>query len=51
VDIGSYVDIITLECLKKLQYNEKDLEVVAIPVVGFGGQAMYFLGTKDYLFE
>ncbi|KAJ8434341.1 hypothetical protein Cgig2_019968 [Carnegiea gigantea] len=34
VDIRSSVDIITLECLKKLQYNEKDLEVVATPVVG-----------------
>ncbi|KAJ8434555.1 LOW QUALITY PROTEIN: hypothetical protein Cgig2_001187 [Carnegiea gigantea] len=30
VDIESSVDIIALECLKKLQYNEKDLETVEL---------------------
>ncbi|KAJ8422188.1 hypothetical protein Cgig2_015419 [Carnegiea gigantea] len=35
-DIVSSVDIITLECLKKLQYSEKDLETTKTLVVGFG---------------
>jgi len=37
VDTGSSVDIITLECFKKLQYSEKDLEATGTPLVGFGG--------------
>ncbi|KAJ8422673.1 hypothetical protein Cgig2_003217 [Carnegiea gigantea] len=37
VDIGSSVDIITLECLKKLQYNEKDLEAIETSIVGVRG--------------
>ncbi|KAJ8425175.1 hypothetical protein Cgig2_003243 [Carnegiea gigantea] len=46
VDTRSSVDIITLECLKKLQYNKKDLEAVESLVVGFGGEVMHPLGTK-----
>ena len=38
VDTGSSVDIITLECFKKLQYSEKDLEAIGTPLIGFGGQ-------------
>ncbi|KAJ8451884.1 hypothetical protein Cgig2_007367 [Carnegiea gigantea] len=34
VDIGSFVDIITLECPKKLQYNKKDLKTVETLIVG-----------------
>jgi len=41
VDTGSFVDVIILECLKKLQHNEKDLEAVNTPIVGFGKQATY----------
>jgi len=37
VDTGSSVDIITLECFKKLQYIEKDLEAMGMPLVGFKG--------------
>jgi len=46
VDTESYIDIITLECLKKLQYSEKDLQPVESPIVDFGGHATYPLGTK-----
>ncbi|KAJ8438067.1 hypothetical protein Cgig2_025472 [Carnegiea gigantea] len=46
VDTKSSVDIITLECLKKLQYSEKDLEPAEAPIVGFGGQPTYPLRTK-----
>ena len=46
VDTGSSVDIITLECFKKLQYTEKDLEAVGMPLVGFGGHTIYPVGTK-----
>jgi len=48
VDTWSSVNIITLECLKKLQYTE-DLEAVEVPIVGFGGQTTYPLGTKKLL--
>ena len=43
------VDIITLECLKNLQYNEKGLGAINTYVLGFEGQAMYPLELKDYL--
>ena len=31
IDAGSSVDIITLECFRKLQYTEKDLEAAGTP--------------------
>ena len=46
VDTGSSVDIITLECFRKLEYTEKDLEAVGVPLVRFGGQTTYPLGTN-----
>jgi len=46
VDTESSVDIITLECLKKLQYIEKDLQPVEAPVMAFRGQPTYPLRTK-----
>jgi len=49
VDIGNSVDIITLECLKKLQYTQKDLEAVEVPIVRFRGQTTYPLRTKELL--
>ena len=49
LDTGSSVDIITLECFKKLQYLEKALEVAGTPLVGFGGHATYLVGMKKLL--
>lgn len=46
VDTGSSVDIITLKCLKKLQYGEKDLQIAKTPIEGLGWQITYPLGTK-----
>ncbi|KAJ8445917.1 hypothetical protein Cgig2_009846 [Carnegiea gigantea] len=40
MDTGSFVDIIMLECLKKLQYNKKDYKAIETLVVGFGEQAI-----------
>jgi len=40
VDTKSSIDIITHECLKKLQYGEKNLELVEISIVGYGAQAI-----------
>jgi len=37
VNIGSSIDIITHECLKKLQYNQKELEAIETLTMGFGG--------------
>jgi len=46
VDIGSSMDVIMLECFKKLQYTEKDLEAAGMPLIGFGGHTTYALGIK-----
>ena len=46
VDIESSIDVFALKCLNKLQYNEKDLEAVKIPIVGFREQVTHHLGTK-----
>jgi len=46
IDTGSSVDIITLECFRKLQYTEKDLEAAGTPLVGFEGQPTYPVGMK-----
>ena len=46
IDTGSLVDIITLECFRKLHYSEEDLEVTHTPLVGFGGQHIYPVGVK-----
>ena len=40
------MDIITLECFKKLQYLEKDLEATGTPLVGFEGQPTYPVEMK-----
>ena len=40
------MDIITLECFKKLHYSDVDLEVTNTPLVGFGGQPTYPVGVK-----
>jgi len=42
VDTGSFMDIITMECFKKLQY----LEATGIPLVGFRGQPTYPVEMK-----
>jgi len=46
VDTGSSVDIITMECFKKLQYSEEDLGATGTPLVRFGGQPTYPVGMK-----
>jgi len=35
-----------LECFRKLQYSEKDLEAAITPLVGFGGQPTHPVGMK-----
>ncbi|KAJ8422041.1 hypothetical protein Cgig2_026429 [Carnegiea gigantea] len=46
MNTGSFVDVITLECLKKLQHNEKDLEAINTPIVRFEKQATDPLRAK-----
>ena len=46
MDMWSSIDVVTVECLKKFQYGEIILEVVAVPTVGFREQTIYSLGTK-----
>ncbi|XP_010693164.1 uncharacterized protein LOC104906147 [Beta vulgaris subsp. vulgaris] len=45
IDSGSSVDIITMDCLRKLKYEEKDLIPIDQPLVGFGGQSVHPLGS------
>ncbi|XP_010678170.1 uncharacterized protein LOC104893735 [Beta vulgaris subsp. vulgaris] len=45
IDSGSSVDIITMDCLRKLKYEEKDLSPIDQPLVGFGGQFVQPLGS------
>jgi len=40
------MDIITMECFKKLQYLEEDLEAIGTPLIGFGGQPTYPVRMK-----
>lgn len=44
VDSGSSADIITLDCLRKLKYTEKDVTPTSQPLIGFGGGYVYPLG-------
>ncbi|XP_057247193.1 uncharacterized protein LOC130589711 [Beta vulgaris subsp. vulgaris] len=44
VDSGSSADIITLDCLLKLKYTEKDVIPTNQPLIGFGGGSVYPLG-------
>ena len=37
IDIGSSVDIITWECLKKLKYSGREIIPLVHPILGFGG--------------
>jgi len=46
VDMGRSVDIITMECFKKLQSSEEDLEATGTPLNGFRGQPTYPVGMK-----
>ncbi|XP_010695404.2 uncharacterized protein LOC104908051 [Beta vulgaris subsp. vulgaris] len=41
VDSGSSADIITLDCLKKLKYYEKDVTLLDQPLIGFGGNSVH----------
>jgi len=49
VDTESSVDIITPEYFKKLQYTQKDLEAVGMPLLGFGRHTTYPVGMKKLL--
>ena len=46
VDPGSSIDIIILECPKKLQYTVKNLKVEEVPIVWFTGHTTYPLEIK-----
>ena len=41
VDSGSLADIITLDCLRKLKYTEKDVTPTSQLMIGFGGGSVY----------
>lgn len=45
VDSGSSANIITWDCLRQLKYNREDLSPISQPLVGFGGQTVYPIGT------
>ncbi|XP_010694815.2 uncharacterized protein LOC104907571 [Beta vulgaris subsp. vulgaris] len=45
VDSGSLADIITLECLKKLKYSQKDVTLLDQPLIGFGENSVHPVGS------
>ncbi|KAJ8419709.1 hypothetical protein Cgig2_012096 [Carnegiea gigantea] len=38
IETGSFVDIVTWDCLKKLTYLGRDIVLLVHPILGFGGQ-------------
>ncbi|XP_057543500.1 uncharacterized protein LOC130821729 [Amaranthus tricolor] len=45
VDTGSTADLITMECLKKMKFEEKNLQPLDKPLIGFGGNQVIPMGT------
>lgn len=45
VDTGSTTDLITMDCLRQMKYEEKHLQPIDRPLIGFGGGRVVFLGT------
>ncbi|XP_010687428.1 uncharacterized protein LOC104901539 [Beta vulgaris subsp. vulgaris] len=45
IDSGSSADIIAMDCLSKLKYQEADLMPIDQPLVGFGRQSVHPLGS------
>ena len=45
VDTGSTADLITMECLRKTKFEEKHLQPLDKPLIGFGGSQVIPLGT------
>ena len=45
VDTGSTTDLITTECLRKMKFEEKHLQPLDKPLIGFGGSQVIPLGT------
>ncbi|XP_057529862.1 uncharacterized protein LOC130808402 [Amaranthus tricolor] len=45
VDTGSTADLITMECLRKMKFEEKHLQPLDKPLIGFGGSQVIPLGT------
>ncbi|XP_057545841.1 uncharacterized protein LOC130824839 [Amaranthus tricolor] len=45
VDTGSTADLITMECLKQMKFEEKHLQPLDKPLIGFGGSQVIPLGT------
>lgn len=45
VDTGSTIDLITMECLRQMKYEEKHLQPMDMPLIWFGGGIVIPLGT------
>ena len=45
VDTGSTADLITMEYLRKMRFQEKHLQPLDKPLIGFGGNQVIPLGT------
>ena len=44
LDTGSTTDLITMECLRKMKFEEKHLQPLDKPLIGFGGNQAIPLG-------
>ena len=45
VDTGTTADLITMECLRKIKFEEKHLQPLDKPLIGFGGNKVIPMGT------
>ena len=45
VDTGSTIDLITMNCLKQMKFEENHLLTIDKPLIGFGGDRVLPLGT------
>ena len=45
IDSGCSADIITMDCLRKLKYQETNLTPIDQPLVGFSGHSLHPLGS------
>ena len=48
VDTGSTTDLITMDCLRQIKYEEKHLQPIERPLIGFGDGRVIPLGTITF---
>ena len=45
IDTGSIADLVMMDCLKQMKFEEKHFQPVDKPLIDFGGNRVFSLGT------